>query len=284
MTPLLLYLLFAPLTPPAPPVDEKATPVDTLFVKVGPNPKVPGRTPGQPRALVLIHGLSLHFLHGDKIQKAKLRPWQEAESPVVKRLGQEGDVYSLAYGQTVAVETVCEASLLLRHLAGLKAAGYTQIVLIGHSAGGLIARQVVEDFPDLGVTRVIQVCSPNAGSVLAALKTARGAQMAFLLSLTRGARLKVLEERAKKRLPVAVEFVCVVGATRVGGDGVVVPRSQWSSELQAQGVPAYPLRATHWEAMHSPKTGDLLARLAVEPQPRWPPDKIIQVRKQLLGS
>lgn len=279
---LLCCLVLAPLTSP-PPAETDAL-VDTLFVKVGPNSKVPGRTPGQPRAIVLIHGLGLHILQTDKIQKAKLRVWQEADSPLVRRLGQEGDVYSLAYGQTVAVETMCEASLLLRHLARLKMAGYAQIVLVGHSAGGLIARQVVEDFPDLGVTRVVQVCSPNAGSMWAALKTARGAQRTFLLSLTCAARVKVLEERGKKRIPETVEFVCIVGATRVGGDGVVVPRSQWSSELQAQGIPAYPLRATHWEAMHSPRTAELLARLIVEPQPRWPPDRIIQARKQLLGS
>lgn len=282
---LMTLTAFAPTPSPAqapPPV--AATAVDTLFVKVGPNPKVPGRSKNQQRAVILIHGLGLHILQAERIQKARLRSWQQADSPMVRRLGQEADVYSLAYGQNVAVEKVCESSLLLRHIQALRAAGYLHIVLVGHSAGGLIARQVVEDHPRAGVTRVIQICSPNAGSVWAALKTARSAQTAFLTSLTRGARQKALEERAGKRIPAEVEFVCVIGSTRVGGDGVVVPRAQWSGDLQAQGVPAYPLRTTHWDAMHSPRTADLLARLVSEPQPRWDAEKVARERKQLLGS
>ena len=36
--------------------------------------------------------------------------------------------------------------------------------LVGYSAGALIARYFVEDSPDYGVTKVIQVCAPNGGS------------------------------------------------------------------------------------------------------------------------
>jgi pimeloyl-ACP methyl ester carboxylesterase len=276
MTPLLLALsLLSPLA------DDQ---VEMLFVKVGPNPKVPGQTPGQLRAVVLIHGLGLHMFNKDKITHAGLRKWQQPCSPLVRRLGRDSDVYGLAYGQNVPVEEIAGTSLLVKHIHRLREAGYQQIVLVGHSAGGLIARHLVEDHPDLGVTRVIQVCSPNLGSAWAALKTARSEQQAFLQSLTRSARQKVLDDRSSKRIPDRVEFVCIVGSSRVGGDGIVFSRSQWTADLQSQGVPVYPLRTTHWDAMHNSRTADLIARLVVEPQPRWNASKVVEVRKQLLGK
>jgi pimeloyl-ACP methyl ester carboxylesterase len=258
--------------------------VQTLFVKVGPNPKVPGRSAGQSRAVVLIHGLALYPLSKERILTARLRTWQQPESLLVKSLSKDSDVYSLAYAQTSSVEAISQSQVILNYLSNLRTQGYQQIVLIGHSAGGLIARQLVEDHPQLGVTRVIQVCAPNIGSSLANLKAVRPAQTAFLNSLTRTDRLKVLELRSDRRIPEEVDFACVVGSGRLGGDGVVVARSQWSADLQNQGIPAFPVRVLHWEAMKNPNSIELISRLVREPLPRWHPTRVAEARKQLLGS
>jgi pimeloyl-ACP methyl ester carboxylesterase len=259
--------------------------IQTLFVKVGPMPGVSGRSPNQDRAVVLIHGLGLHMISSEKPVKAYLRSWQQSDHPLVRRLAQDSDVYALSYGQNLPLGEIAASPEILRHVRSLKTAGYKQVVLIGHSAGGVIARELVEDNPDLGVTRVLQVCSPNEGSGWAALRTARAAQMPFLVSLTRTGREKVIDLRYPgKRIPDSVEFVCVVGSCRLRGDGVVSTRSQWSAELQAQGVPAYSMRTTHWDAMTNSRTPDLLGRLVVEPMPRWDEAKVVETRKALIGS
>ncbi|MFO0876961.1 MAG: alpha/beta fold hydrolase [Gemmataceae bacterium] len=277
-----------PAATPEKPVAEKAATekaaLQTIFVKVGPMPGPLGRSPGQERAVVLIHGLGLHLIHKDRTFHAHLRPWQESDSKLVRRLAEDSDVYALAYAQNVAVDTVASSPELARHLKSLQKAGYRQIILIGHSAGGLIARHVVEDNPHLGVTRVIQVCSPNGGSGWAALKTARAAQMPFLNSLTRSTRDKILETRADKRIPESVAFACVIGSCNLKGDGVVWCRSQWTGDLQQQGIPAYMLKATHWDAMTCSRTPDFLARLVVEPMPRWDSKRVTEARKAYLGG
>jgi pimeloyl-ACP methyl ester carboxylesterase len=280
MMPILLTLLFAPAmtTTPAP-----AT-VKIEFTKVGPEPIVQGRTKGHGRAVVLIRGLALHPISEDKAVRAQLRPWQQSDSALVRKLANNSDVYALAYGQTASVEQIASSREVRDSIRSLKKAGYEQIVLVGHSAGGLIARHLVEDDSELGVTRVVQVCSPNAGSGWAALKTARAAQRPFLSSLTRTSRQKILEDRATKKIPNGVEFVCVVGSCHLRGDGVVFSRSQWSADLQQQGVPAYGIRTSHWDAMSSTRTIDLVSRLVIEPQPRWDERKVAEARKQLLGS
>src|SRR5262245_44306630 len=173
MMPLLLTLLMTP--PPAQVVPVAHAHVQTLFVKVGPRPNVVQRTEGQDRAVVLIHGLGLHMISQEKAVKPYLRPYQQPDSALVHRLARDSDVYALAYGQNAPIEVIATSPAIADHIRWLRAAGYTQIVLIGHSAGGLVARHLVEDRPDLGVTRVIQVCAPNGGSGWAALKTARAA-------------------------------------------------------------------------------------------------------------
>jgi pimeloyl-ACP methyl ester carboxylesterase len=255
--------------------------VETLFVKVGPMPLTAGRSAGRDKAVILVHGLGLHPFSSDKALRAKLRHWQQADSPIVKKLGEQADVYALAYGQNAAIDRIADDPSLLRYLRRIQKEGYREIILVGHSAGGLIVRQLVEDHPDLGVTRVIQVCAPNAGSGWASLKAATAAQMEFMVSLTRAFRLKALEKRDGKKIPDSVEFVCVVGSTRLPGDGIVVAKSQWPLDLQAQGVPAHSLRITHWEAMRHAKTVELLAKLVREPQPRWDPKKVLESIKAI---
>jgi pimeloyl-ACP methyl ester carboxylesterase len=218
------------------------------------------------------------------VAKAQLRSWQQQDSTLVKELSHHSDVYALAYGQTVACESIAESPRLIEHLRGLKKAGYRDIVLVGHSAGGIIARYLVEDNPEIGVTKVIQVCCPNGGSNWAALTTPRSMQAAFLASLTHTAREKLLQQRKEKRIPAEVEFTCVIGSVRLGGDGVVSCKSQWSDDLQAQGIPAHSLRATHWDAVRGVKGAELLGRLIREPHKRWDERAVREARKKLLGG
>src|SRR5262249_36988219 len=155
-------LLLATLaTPPATP------PVRTLLARVGPAPAIAqaprdARSPGQDRAVVLIHGLALHPLSTAKVGQAAFRHWQQPGSALVRPLAEDSDVWSVGYSQTSAVENVAAAVAAL--VKKVKAQGYKEVVLVGHSAGGLIARQLVEDHPDAGVTKVVQVCAPNLGS------------------------------------------------------------------------------------------------------------------------
>src|SRR6266481_2076616 len=54
---------------------------------------------------------------------------------------QTADVFALAYSQEVGVERVAETPVLRQAVSKLKALGYREVVLVGHSAGGLVARQ-----------------------------------------------------------------------------------------------------------------------------------------------
>jgi pimeloyl-ACP methyl ester carboxylesterase len=275
---LLVGLLGA--APPGP--DE----VRTVLARVAPSPSAAGkagRSPGQDRAVILINGLWLRPLSKEKINHAALRPWQQSTSAVVRRLAQDSDVWAVGYGQNAAVQTVTAA--VAAEVKKVKALGYKEVVLVGHSAGALIARQFVEDEPRAGVTKVVQVCAPNLGSSWAALQAVRSAKVAFLASLTRSARRKLLEERADKLIPTAIEFACVVGTARLRkGDGLVATRSQWSDDLQKQGIPAYALVVTHWDAMKNGQVIDAIARLVKDPQPRWDANRVAVARKKLLGS
>jgi hypothetical protein len=275
-------LLVAVLALPAGPAP--APKVEAVFQKVAPAEPATGRSPDQARAVVLIHGLGLHPIKAERAAQAALRTWQKPDSILVKELSRSADVYAFAYAQSAPVEKIHEATDLASRLRALRKAGYRELVLIGHSAGGLIARHVVEDFADAGATKVIQVCAPNAGSVLAGLKTARGVQRIFLTSLSATSRKACLANRTKCRIPAEVQFTCVIGGTRLGGDGIVSRGSQWSEDLQNQGIPACLLRATHGESVKTARAAELLDKLVREPQPRWKPEQVLLARKKLLGG
>jgi pimeloyl-ACP methyl ester carboxylesterase len=279
MNALLVAVLSLPASaaPPAPKVE-------ALFQKVAPATPANGRSPGQTRAVILIHGLALHPLNKERILKAALRTWQQPGSLLVKELARDADVYALAYSQTARVEVLHEATGLAKHVSNLRKLGYRKIVLVGHSAGGLIARQLVEDYPKAGVTKVIQVSAPNTGSALAALRTARGVQLAFLTSMSRSARKAILLKRQDRRIPATVQFVCIIAYTALGGDGIVSRASQWSEDLQKQGIPAYLLRSPHWSSVKTVSAAELIARLVREAQPRWKPEQVAQARKKWLGN
>jgi len=258
---------------------------DTHFIQVAPVEREAAkceRTPKQQRAVVLLHGLEPHFFSKSAVLQPAFRPWQGADSVLVKKLGQDSDVYAFAYTQNVAADEVVEVPDLGNDIERLKKLGYKEIVLVGFSAGGLIAREFVEDHPDGGVTKVVQVCAPNGGSGWAKVKAVRSLQSDFLGSLTKENRRKVLHERGDKRIPENVEFVCLVGNGIVLGDGFVSTKSQWTEELQEQGIPAYAVAVTHLHVMQNKKAISVLAEVIHDPQPRWDAKQVAKARKEIL--
>ncbi len=249
--------------------------VRTRFLQVHPEPEDSGpllpaakafqRSPGQARAVVLIHGLHATLTNFSALEP-RLHTWQQPRSLLVRRLAACADVYAFAYGQNVSVDRVARLPVLEDNVRELKRIGYQKIVLVGHSAGGLVARQFVEDHPDAGVTAVIQVCTPNAGSAYAKLAPlARREQRVFVASLTAEARRAAAKDRVGKKIPRGVQFLCVVG-TR---DGLVTCRCQWSADLQAQGIPALTLPLAHASALRSDANARLLCAALEREHRRW---------------
>jgi pimeloyl-ACP methyl ester carboxylesterase len=236
------------------------------------------------RAVVLIHGLFVHPFSKTNVGRAQLHAWQRPDSLLVKRLAQEADVFAFAYAQTASADDIADCPQLAQAIRQLRQDGYREIVLIGHSAGGVIARQFVEDHPDCGVTKVIQVCAPNTGSSWAKWQTVRANQLDFLDSLTKPVRSRILSQRLDKEIPRHIEFACIVGTGSVVGDGVVSNRSQYPPDLQKQGIPAYPFNSTHWMVLRSHKGVELAARLVRDPQPRWDAQQVEAVRRRLVGD
>jgi hypothetical protein len=260
--------------------------VESKFQQVAPASAggEPARTPGRTRAVVLIHGYRLH-LHDSSVSRPEFRPWQRPGSALVKELAADADVFAFGYGQNACVSDIVAHSRLAEDVARLRKLGYREIVLLGHSAGGLVARQFVEDHPAAGVTKVVQVCSPNGGCLSANL-TVPHSQVAFVRCLTVKEREQCLKERADLKVPEGVQFVCFVGQGigNVGGDGVVSCRCQWSLDLQKQGIPAVGMPVGHREAVRSAKSARVLAELVRKEQPRWRPERVQKARKDILGK
>ncbi len=242
------------------------------------------RTAGQKRAVVLIHGLRQHGRDGDKIPQALTRDWQEAGSPLVKEAAAAADVFAFCYGQNVSLERVAAGAGLTESVGRLKKMGYAEIVLVGHSAGGLIARQFAEDNPACGVTKVVQVCSPNAGATKLTVGVPAG-QRAFVDSLLPATREKWLKDRPGKKVPETVEFVCVMGRVKLlPGDGVVPVGSQWPADLQDQGVPVVVVEASHLNVISLTAATERIAEVIDKPQPRWPQEKVTEVRRLIYAK
>lgn len=280
-------------------------PIDTRFAQVGPvhresTPWV--RSAEQSRAVVLIHGLKAHPFSSTKVTKAEWHSWQKPDSTLVKALEWDADVYAFAYGQNVAVDEIAGARGLGDGVARLKELGYGEIVLVGHSAGGIVARQFVEDHPKAGVTKVVQVCTPNGGSSWGRASVGvRQNQEAFLTSLTNQRREECCARRKDKKIPEHVEFVCLMGHLQVElqrriaeeeivllagvnarGDGIVSSARQWTPDLQEQGIPVTPIEAAHFSVMRGKAGADAIARLVREQHLRWQPEQIAAARKKLL--
>jgi pimeloyl-ACP methyl ester carboxylesterase len=257
--------------------------VQTRFVQVHPaqRPQTElNRSPGQGRAVVLIHGLSM-TLDDATAARAGLQLWQRPGSPVIQALAGKADIFAFAYGQNASVDRIAELPALREDILRLKKMGYGEIILLGHSAGGIIARQFAEDNPDAGVTKVVQVCAPNGGSVWAQLPICAPCQRPFLASLTPRARAKALQERAAKEIPKLVQCVCVVGMGAGTGDVAVSCRCQWSADLQKQGIPAVRVDSLHFLIMNSRSTARALADAVLRDHPRWDESEVRRMRQVL---
>ena len=142
------------------------------------------------KAVVLVHGLLARPLHPDRAEKPDPHGWQKADGALVKLLADEFDVFGVSYAQTVAMDLVPLSKGLRDGVAALKAAGYKEIALVGHSAGGVIARRFVECHPEAGVTKVVAVAAPFNGSIWAHLPgfVIPKPQVPFIGSMTPGVR------------------------------------------------------------------------------------------------
>ena len=255
--------------------------IDAVFVQVAPvlrSSHELARSAGQTRAVVLIEGFSIPFSrHG--MAQATFHSYQRPNSSLVKTVSQEADVFDFAYGQNLPVADIVPRSGLGNHIHALHNLGYREIVLVGFSAGGLVARQLVEDLPDAGVTKVVQVCSPNGGTGWALV-----GPDAFARSLGWKPRQSFLLERWGKRIPEAVQFACIVANGLGRGDGVVSIQSQWPPDLQEQGIPAFLLHTEHLLAARTPAGVKLIAELVREELPRWDAARVAIMRKKLHAS
>ncbi|QEG29753.1 Alpha/beta hydrolase family protein [Gemmata obscuriglobus] len=280
MAPTILFLALATAAP--------ATELQTELWQVTPGAAAKRwAAPAQPvtntRAVVLIPGLHFHPLRPVKAVKPELRHWQHPKSELVKALSKDFDVFAFAYSQTVSLDDVAQSPGLRTFVAELRKAGYTEIVLVGHSAGGIIGRQFADQNPDAGVTKVIAVASPFAGAELATLNVGYPkAQAPFVKSLTPEARKAAVGANTFNK---EIEFACVVcKVKRLESDGVVNLRSQWPEELQKLGVPAVLATVSHTEAMDEAESTKTIHALATGKLARWSDEEVTNARKVLFGE
>lgn len=102
-----------------------------------------------------------------------------------------GPVYTINYGPPLADIEIFAEQLDAKIAAILAATGAEQVVLVGHSMGGLVARACLRRFGGARVARVITLGTPHHGSVLAYMFPGRSlAQLrpgnAWLTELNRG--------------------------------------------------------------------------------------------------
>src|SRR3989442_866335 len=90
-------------------------PVETRFFQVAPVVREgsdPLRSPGQERAVMLVHGVTFVSFKKDAVTRPFLREWQKRGSVLVTRLMKEADVYAFAYSQTAPADEVADAPAL----------------------------------------------------------------------------------------------------------------------------------------------------------------------------
>src|SRR5262249_11027470 len=152
----------------------------------------------------------------------------------------------------------------------VKDLGYSEVIVLGHSAGGLLARHFVEEHPRAGVKRVIQIAAPNGGTKLAAwgvrLAQVPREQATFVESMSPAHRDAVLKSRESKQMPASIELVSVVTCTspKDRGDGAVNRQCQWPADLQGQGIPCVCVQGSHLEVLSDEKCLDVYCKLITE--------------------
>lgn len=242
--------------------------------------------PKHDRAVVLVHGLLPRVLHPNRAEKPEAHDWQVKNGRLVKALADDADVFGFSYAQTRCVDEVAYSRGLRDGLAAVKAAGYKEIVLVGHSAGGLVSRRVAEAFPDAGVTKVIAVATPFAGSGWANLPgfTLPKTQVPFIQSLSPDAR-EVCAKMRESKLPADLEVAVVAcKVSRRDDDSVVALKSQWPDDLQKLGVPVVLTPCNHFEAMTCEPVAKEVVRLVDGKVKRWSDDDVAKARRVLFGD
>jgi pimeloyl-ACP methyl ester carboxylesterase len=239
------------------------------------------RTKGRELAVVLLHGLDLRD-DGGSPAKPRFVDWQGSTSPLVTMLSSHADVFSISYAQNTPVEEIASFPEMRDAIAKIKQLGYAEVVLLGHSAGGLVARHFVEEHPRAGITRVLQIATPNAGAKLATwavnLLQVPKAQATFVESLSPAHRTALLKSRQHKTIPASVDFVTVVtrSSSKANGDNAVHTECQWPSDLQSQGIPCVCVAGTHLGVMDDDDCLKIYCKLVTERQPRWASSKVEQ--------
>jgi hypothetical protein len=254
----------------------------TEIWQVAPDARQPGWVNVQrskDRVVLLLPGLKIHPLRPALAGRPDLHSWEEPNSDLVRTLAKDADVFSFGYAQITPLDAVAQSPGLREAVANIRKLGYKEIVLIGHSAGGVIARLFIESYPDCGVTKVITVAAPHSGSELAHLKGGyHKIQATFIQSLAPEARIEAPPRKTDDR----IEMACVIcKLKRIDGDGLVNLVSQWPEEFRKLGVPAVLVPGSHFDAMISPVGVKAIAELAREKLVRWSPEEVEQARKVL---
>lgn len=238
----------------------------------------PPRT--KDRAVLLIPGLKIHPFRPSYATKPDIRDYQQPNSELVRALARDADVFAFGYAQTVPLDAVAMSPGLRAAVGRLKQAGYTDIVLIGHSAGGVIARVFAEAHPTSGVTKIITVAAPHLGADLASLKVGYPKiQAPFVESLSPAVRTKAA---GSGKLDEAIAAACVVcKVKRIENDWLVKLPSQWPDDCRRAGVPAVLVQTDHWHAMLAPPSVKVISELAREKLTRWTPEEVEKAQKVL---
>ena len=226
-------------------------------------PRSPGTgaiipSPGQRRAVVLIQGLYMNPLKKDGMNRPACAPGRSlvAHSSTAWRASATSSPSPTARRSRPRRWPTCRTWAWRSAGCGRPATGDRPRRL---SAGGPDRPAVRREPAGVRRHQGHSGVSPNAGSSWAAAGAAGNHHGDFLASLTKDVRQRALKVRGDLRIPAGVEFACIVGTGGINGDGLVSLPSQWSEDLQRQGIPAYPLAANHWLAMRSAKGAELLA-------------------------
>lgn len=234
------------------------------------------------RAVLVIPGLRIYPLRPARCERPEFRNYHDPAGELVRTLAKDSDVFAFAYAQTAAVDEVARSAGLRAAVADLNKSGYKEIVLLGHSAGGVVARLFAERYPDSGVTKVVCVAAPHSGAGLAGLKVGYPkAQAPLVRSLTAEARARARPQKLPDHIAMAC-VVCKLGL--VDADGLVTVATQWPEECRGHGVPAALVVVNHWEAMLDAGSVKVIAELVRGELARWSPEEVGRARKVLFGD
>ena len=237
------------------------------------------------RAVLLIPGLKIHPFRPALSTRPERHSWQEPGGDLVRTLAPDFDVYAFGYAQTAPLDAIVQSPGLCDAVTNLKKAGYKEIVLVGHSAGGVIARLFAASYPDAGVTKVIAVAAPHAGAEAAHMQIGYPRiQAPFIQSLAPETRIAARMATDAKN-EQTIQMACVVcKLRRLDGDGLVNLGSRWPDDCRKCGVPAVLVPVSHWEAMINPMSAKVIGELAREKLARWSVDEVDKARKLLFGE